>query len=69
MLTFKQYLIEVAGYNQPHTQNERKRNAAVGEEEPRVRAKRSPKNLPSSYADKESTKSNSWKEKRKHQYR
>ena len=67
MITFKEFLAERGGYNSPHTQNERKANAAAGDGEPPVRAKR--RKLPSSWDDKKTAKSHSWKKQRKTQYR
>lgn len=66
-MTFKDFLVEYHGYAKPHTQNERKQNAASGDGEPPVRAKR--RKLPSTYDDKPVGNSHNWKKQRKTQYK
>ena len=57
-------------YNRsPKTKQEKSKNAANDEKEPKPRAKRAAKNLPSTYDDLPKDRSRSWKKHRKSQYK
>lgn len=59
----------IQGYVHPKTKQEKKHGASKDEDEPKVRSKRSPKNLPSTYDDKPIGTQRSWKKHRRNQYK
>lgn len=59
----------VSWHRSPRTKQEKKHGAAEEEDTPKVRAKRNPKNLPSTYDDISKSREKSWKKHRKSQYK